>query len=132
MNELKPLSYSEAELIIEFLSTNSSYEKPMEFVHPTLGPVYVEDITYAPYFEPDYKDFIKKIEDKDSFADGHYWGHTYRVVVIVEKEKHFRSAYYFREPKVFTIQELQQLGIIGFEYPEDLLDELDYDDEDFD
>jgi len=61
MNELKPLSYSEAELIIEYLSAHSSYEKTMEFVHPTLDPLYVEDITYAPYFEPDFKDYVKKV-----------------------------------------------------------------------
>jgi len=128
MNELKPLSYSEAELIIEYLSSNSSSEKPIEFVHPQLGHLYVENITYAPFHEPDYKDYVKKIQEKDSYASGEYWGHTYRVVVIVDKETHFRSAYYIKEPKVFTIQELQQIGIVGFEYPEDILEDLDEDD----
>lgn len=99
----------------------------MEFVHPTMGAVYVEGITYAPFFEPDYKDYVKNVESNNSYTSGNYWGHTYRVVVIVEKEKHFRSAYYSKEPRVFTVQELQQLDIVGFEYPDDLLDELDHD-----
>jgi len=30
-----------------------------------------------------------------------------------------------KEPHVFSIQELQQLGIVGFEYPDDLLDDVD-------
>lgn len=125
MNDLKPLSLGEALLVVEYLSSPSSYEKPIEFVLPTMGAVYVEEITYAPYFEIDYKDFVKRVECGGS-TSGHYWGHTYRVVVIVEKENHFRSAYC--QPKVFTIQELQQLGVFGFEYPEDLLDELEDED----
>ncbi len=122
MNELKPLSYSEALLIIDYLTPNSIYEKPVEFLHPTFGNLYVEDITFAPYHEVDYKDYVKKIEGNDSSATSYYWGHTYRIVVLTEKEKYFRSANRFNEPKVFTIQELQQLGIIGFEYPEDILE----------
>ncbi|MBC7552642.1 MAG: hypothetical protein H7257_01550 [Taibaiella sp.] len=129
MNELKPLSYFETELIIEYLSTNASYGKPMEFVHPTLGPLYVEHITYAPYHERDFVDYVKQVEGTYFFVNGGYWGHTFRVVVIAEKESHFRSAYYLKEPKVFTIQELQQLGIVGFEYPEDIL-EIEFDDDD--
>ncbi len=128
MNELKPLSFEEAEIIIDYLTPQSEV---IEFKHPILGYLYVEHITYAPFPEPDYKDFVKEVEqEKDAYTSGEFWGHTYRVVVIVEKQSSDRSR--FKEPKVFAIQELQQAGILGFEYPESILEENNLDDDEFD
>lgn len=119
MNELKPLSYSEAEIVIDYLKPRG---RVIEFKHPLLGDVFVEQITYAPFPEPDYKDFIKEVHQSKYAFDtwGSFWGHTYRVVVIVDK---LPKSHLFRTPEVFTIQELQEIGIIGFDYPEDIFDD---------
>jgi len=63
-------------MIVEYLSPPLLSNKSMEFVHPTLGTVYVEEITHAPFFEVDYADYVKGVDNGGSSSDGSYWGHT--------------------------------------------------------